>query len=908
MPAPPDPPPLTAADADAPPPAPDPDPTPPAPAPSPAPATAAAADEDDDRVFLVPRRWWKEAQEGAAIDAAGLPYAAVPAGPSSYGMRVLSIFISDQTYTLRRADELLDQQQQPTAEANANAGRSYALVAADLFTKARDWHIDSAKSVGNMSLAEDGASVNIYPVMLKVSVTRDNALTVKIGKKDNSTENFKKANKILTADSEPVHIWDFSGRTTYILMNAWNRMPHDSRSTDHEMSLEIHIYDLSEPAVNGADGKRDGLALTLGGSVFSNGSITEMDLDLSCGSSKQVGSGLTGLDNLGNTCFMNSAVQCLAHTSKLVKYFLGDFCKEINTHNPLGMKGELAYAFGDLLRKLWAIDRTPVAPRQFKAKLSRFAPQFSGFNQHDSQELLAFLLDGLHEDLNRVKCKPYSEAKDSDGRPDEEVADEYWGNHLARNDSIIVDICQGQYKSTLVCPICKKVSVTFDPFMYLSLPLPSTTTRTMTITVFSTDGTTGPSPYTVNVPKSGDTRTLINALSIACSLRDDERLLVAEVYNNSIIRYLDEPSEVISLIRDGDRLVAYRLSKDSEDAPIVVFRNQRMESSLSSFGRKSWKSFGTPLVSSLPDTITGSTISNLFLKVMTPFRVSNDDVSDADKTIGESNLANETADTDMSTNASEHTSLNNNALEDETGSEDAIQFFLTNERFPDQRMKIEMDQPITVNGPLKRLHVAVCWQDNGLEQYNLGSLDSLPEVYKAVLFSRRPQDTCSLYACLEAFIKEEPLGPEDMWYCPGCKEHQQASKKLDLWRLPEILIIHLKRFSYSRYTKNKLETFVDFPVHDLDLSKYIGHRCQQIPHNYRLYAISNHYGSMGGGHYTAYVYDEAKKGWYDFDDRHVGPITEDSIKTSAAYVLFYRRIQEDSVDTDSTDIDSDIGT
>jgi len=89
---------------------------------------------------------------------------------------------------------------------------------------------------------------------------------------------------------------------------------------------------------------------------------------------------------------------------------------------------------------------------------------------------------------------------------------------------------QGQYKSTLVCPICKKVSVTFDPFMYLSLPLPTTTMRTMTITVFSTDGTSGPSSYTISVPKSGDTRTLINTLSNACSLRDDERLLVAEVF------------------------------------------------------------------------------------------------------------------------------------------------------------------------------------------------------------------------------------------------------------------------------------------------------------------------------------------------------------------------------------------
>lgn len=58
------------------------------------------------------------------------------------------------------------------------------------------------------------------------------------------------------------------------------------------------------------------------------------------------------------------------------------------------------------------------------------------------QELLAFLLDGLHEDLNRVKNKPYVEAKDGDGRPDDEVADEYWRNHVARNDSIIVDVCQ----------------------------------------------------------------------------------------------------------------------------------------------------------------------------------------------------------------------------------------------------------------------------------------------------------------------------------------------------------------------------------------------------------------------------------------------------------------------------------
>lgn len=71
--------------------------------------------------------------------------------------------------------------------------------------------------------------------------------------------------------------------------------------------------------------------------------------------------------------------------------------------------------------------------------------------------------------------------------------------------------------------------------------------------------------------------------------------------------------------------------------------------------------------------------------------------------------------------------------------------------------------------------------------------------------------------------------------------------------MPEILVIHLKRFSYNRIFKNKLETFVDFPIEDLDLSTYTVHKSSKVSHRYVLYAISNHYGSLGGGHYTAFV-------------------------------------------------------
>ena len=110
--------------------------------------------------------------------------------------------------------------------------------------------------------------------------------------------------------------------------------------------------------------------------------------------------GLTGLGNLGNTCFMNSALQCLSNCVPLTQYFLaGNYKDELNRNNPLGMRGEIANAYAGLLNQIWNEQYSSVAPRQFKMQVGRFAPQFSGYQQQDSQELLAFLLDGLHEDL-----------------------------------------------------------------------------------------------------------------------------------------------------------------------------------------------------------------------------------------------------------------------------------------------------------------------------------------------------------------------------------------------------------------------------------------------------------------------------------------------------------------------------
>ncbi|CAO3630431.1 unnamed protein product [Mucor fragilis] len=350
--------------------------------------------------------------------------------------------------------------------------------------------------------------------------------------------------------------------------------------------------------------------------------------------------GTTGLKNLGNTCYMNSIVQCLSGTVPLARYLTsGVYRQHINRANKKGTGGALVEAFAVLVRSMWSENYKFISPMTFRETIMRFAPLFRNNDQHDSQEFLIFLLDGLHEDLNTNmgnKAPPPLIPDDAEFErlPDWQASALSWDRYMATNSSIIVSLFQGQYRSRLICHTCKHTSTTYNTFMSLSLPIPSKKLRLSSVT---------------------------------------------------------------------------------------------------------------------------------------------------------------------------------------------------------------------------------------------------------------------LYQCLDYFVKEETLDKEDAWRCPKCQKKRKATKQLTLTRLPDVLLIHLKRFSMDGHFRNKLDATVRCATRGLDLSGYVPMSMTPSPPQdrpsfvYDLYAVSNHYGSISGGHYTACVRDGYSDKWHYFDDSKMYLVEESKVVTKAAYNLFYVR-------------------
>ncbi|KAI8639912.1 hypothetical protein BD408DRAFT_391413 [Parasitella parasitica] len=869
--------------------------------------------------------------------------------------------------------------------------------------------------------------------------------------------------------------------------------------------------------------KSEASSVSSASSVFANG-FNNLTTSSSTTTPPRRTLGICGLQNLGNTCFMNSALQCLSNTSQLTKWFLAENYKtDLNRDNPLGMKGQVAEAYGELIKKLWSGTSSSVAPRDFKYTIGRFNSSFSGYQQHDTQELLAFLLDGLHEDLNRIIKKPYIELPDFDGMKDAEIALKSWDYHRARNDSVIVDLFQGQFKSRLVCEECKNVSVTFDPFMYLSLPLPISKKSKTSIVYVPYDPSQQLKKMVVTLSKEASIAHLQKEVAKMMSVDDPNSLLVVEIYSNKIYKVFPH-YEPVATISASDLIYVYQLPgpvpplpkkkarysysrysqpEDDNEEKQPVDENQlivfpvycaTVSQSENSQGGERICQFGDPIILAVPrkdankfdllyhlvsshverytqfklfeevkedqqnpfdddddqqqqeeeeeikagetngdlppsyDAVVhnvpdpasqvGSTssddmdidtapsqnlihtaaavtpaggkkiepMSNLFaVKVFSAPRsysrgpdellpsVQNwnglvdlrertkAEQEQLEEYLKQQNESSSSSDDDDDENEQEKDAEMEDSLilpagmEEENEDdqvEDAAALFVVK---PEEALADEISYPnwednassrsdnsdrFSMSKPLSPLIAPAppspppvlpprrkvsCPPSTIIRQGEGILLEWTPKKAKELFGTARhpnsesgvcidawkdmqdlgdPNDVetsaqqkkqVTLSDCLDEFTKEEELSEEDLWYCPKCKKHQRATKKFDLWRMPEIMVVHLKRFSHSRTWRDKIDVLIDFPTSELDLTDRVlsieDHTSVRDQDRliYDLYAVDNHYGGLGGGHYTSFAQNFEDENWYNFDDSHVRKVDVNDVKTTAAYLLFYKR-------------------
>jgi len=514
--------------------------------------------------------------------------------------------------------------------------------------------------------------------------------------------------------------------------------------------------------------------------------------------------------------------------------------------------------------------------------------------------MLSFLLDSLHEDLNRVKEKPYCELneKDSDEN-DSEASQRWWQNHLKRENSIIVDLFHGQFKSVITCPECQRISITYDPFMYLGLPIPSETCRIKF-------------KYFPIVPEY-EFIELELILTDTTNIRD-MKYLIYEKYKVHNIEYLEairaKDMTFRQILKDG--VLVKQVYDINEEVIIYELKNNAYSTSFNTFyitpadfiTESSMIFFKTNVQNALfyvkPFTFEkGKTVSDLYFEVFKYYRKLLDDYDGGHNYITfKDNLLNQEyleKEFDFYVNKKELIKLHfiNNVPESDSifSSKSTCEF--CNDKcqmckLPFKKSKVllyKLYDGLKVERKLVLYAELTAKRKNQILLFN-----KVPETKNLM---EKKKGSVSIYDCIEVFSKEEKLEKENAWYCTKCQKHQEAFKRLEIYRPPNILIVQFKRFKIKStgvvmgfLTNKKNECLIDYPINDFDLTKYVVGKNKE-PHIYDLYAISQHFGGLSSGHYTAFAKNQNK--WIDFNDEVVSKVDTNTLVNNSAYILFYKR-------------------
>ena len=673
--------------------------------------------------------------------------------------------------------------------------------------------------------------------------------------------------------------------------------------------------------------------------------------------------------NLGNTCFMNSSIACLSNCTELTYYFLkGDYKKDINEENTLGMRGDLAKSWGELLHQYWVEETSVGNPSDFKSTIGIKAVKFRDNEQQDSHEFMSVFLDYLHEDLNRITKKEYIEMKEKgENENDVDCAKRFWESNLKRNDSIITDLFYGQYKSTITCPQCGWVNITFDPFDTVTLPLlTEVKRRSYSPEKFDFKFYYIPkyclrNPIRIKIKQVEETQLIS---SIIERIKKEEDFILHDKLNE--IYMIDMyHQDLWSIPTPQDELKKYNYS----DEFVISFPNNKKEDELQipayfykkEFVKQKDDMSMYPRIIFCKKNMTVNNLKkgiylNLRKYILSPFIKENeekDEISlEIEKFMNDKNFElDDNKLIEMIEKEYEELFKNNNKEEEEIKENDNKDKDKMEEDKNDEKKEekneneseiekcinnFKKDMPFKISIVHKRKDEKIPFVSNiyftklsdklkedikikslndtlvdystNMDDYNLiVEFNEESKYINKITFNldyfdeyefdfkikkeegkeeKKVDEIMTLEKCLKKFCKEEQLGEGDEWYCPKCKEHVLAKKKMEFFYLPKILIICFKRFVKDSSYWEKNDDEVKFPINNLDMKEFVIGPDKDHS-KYDLFAVSQHYGGTGSGHYTAVCKNNGK--WFSYDDSSCHEVSESNALSSAAYVLFYRR-------------------
>ncbi|XP_036401512.1 ubiquitin carboxyl-terminal hydrolase 43a isoform X1 [Megalops cyprinoides] len=645
--------------------------------------------------------------------------------------------------------------------------------------------------------------------------------------------------------------------------------------------------------------------------------------------------GVQGLKNHGNTCFMNAVVQCLSNTDLLAEYLgLEQYKSDFNQRRVNGIvksedlpaRGEVTEQLASLVRALWTLEYTPQLSVEFKSIVSKYGSQFRGNSQHDALEFLLWLLDRVHEDVNSAPSNNHSKTKAAGKGPAGEEETPVVGpanpQQPGGRHSFVQEHFQAQYRSSLTCPHCLKQSNTFDPFLCISLPIPLRQTRPLYVTlVFSTKG----QRYLrigLAVPLFGSVACLRGMVADEGKISPDQ-VILTEIYGTGFQRSFSDEEDLTS-IAESDVIYAFQ-------APPLYGRGGSTRISGYHHSLPSSPYSSGPEGQRLPPSGTlsseflnhGSSTKILLLICNTAgagqqaVRFGPPFLMREDRTLSWEQLQQSILSKLyylMISGAQTQQNVGVLFKIRVVGGSASYSYLSPQDGRPLYHPAV--DRALKFCGPGGPPHVKLIIEwEHKIKECLFGNIQEEvvkdAESVRAQQQQHLQQHSCTLDECFQLYTKEEQLAPDDAWKCPHCKQLQQGMVKMSLWTLPDILILHLKRFRQVGERRNKLSTLVRFPLAGLDMAPHMVKRSQSVrnlspwppswkhahpPDSgppleflYDLYAVCNHHGGMHGGHYTAYCRNSVDGQWYGYDDSSVDLVPEEEICTRGAYILFYQR-------------------